>query len=286
MKTTDFFDLKIAELTSEESQKPDELRNIDLIEVEGEHFDLGFVRPRKISWRLNIENIDDLYGLIKSSKLGDNIAKWSKELMQSELEIKSVENLTKEEFGQWLSIYSAKIAEKQRGNTKVDQAWFDKKGVGDGKIGAILVYYNGKLIGGNIFTHGEKFIVGYGIVERPDGVNWNLGALVDFECIKKAKELGYKVISFGKDTNLYGFHLSSGLFSYKARLGLNPEPIEKEGWVTTKFLSFDKFNFPVVFLAKDEGDKNYIQVLYKEEKPNPQEFETTNITDVRLLKVE
>lgn len=281
MEKIEFFDLNICKIASPSEFSSSSFIECDLVEVEAEEPSFGFVRPQKISWRAHLDNLSDPIQVVKSKKLRKSLAKWERQLSSVGLTVSVSQDLTDEEFEEFLVLYRKLVGQKQRANIALSSSWLEKKREQGKNVGAIFVYKGEKLLGGNLVIFGQKWlIVGYGVARKIE--NLNLGALLDYLTIKYGSEKGYKTVSFGRDTNLYGFHLSTGLFSYKARLGLTPEPNKKAGVVTTKFLSFEKFDERVLFLTTtSEGLE--IVVLWRGEEPSAHEFEARGVK-VRLVR--
>lgn len=283
MKIEEVFDVNVCVLKSlEETPKIDP--SCDLAEIEGKYPDFGYVRPRKISWRAYLNN-QSPYDIIRSKKLRKLMVKWEQEMPVYGLELRVIDPLDKDNFQEWLQIYTKHIGEKEHANFAIDETWLKEKQQNKKDIVGLLMYKHGTLIGGNICTlQKDKLSIGFGIVKHSKNLNWNLGALLDFLTIKFGVEKGYKIVSFGRDTNLYGLHLSAGLFSYKSRLGLTPEPVEKTGWVTTKFLNYDKFTDPIVFV-EERNSKLNLQVLFRNEEPIEKEYLPNGIHSIIIQKI-
>lgn len=281
MKIEERFDFKVCVLDSlDEMSSLD--TSCDFVEIEGKYPEFGFVRPKKISWRAYLKDFTDSYRVVHSSKLRKNLKKWISHMESEGIVFRVSEPLADELFSEWITLYKNHLGKKDRANIAIDETWLSRKVEKGKKTAGLFLYHNDQLIGGNVMTLEEKKLsVGFGTAEKVTGLDWNLGALLDFLTIQYGMEKGYEVVSFGQDTNLYGQHLLAGLFSYKARLGLTPEPVEKQGWVTTKFLRFDKFMDPIVFMR--EG--YILQILYKDRKPVAMEYFADGIISVNVERV-
>jgi len=158
--------------------------------------------------------------------------------------------------------------------------WITYKKKTGKKVGGIFLYKENKFLGGNVFTMSDdKLTVCYGIVERVKNPNWSYGAIIDYLCIKYAKEKGYNRIGFGQDNNLYGHHLSVGLLQYKLNLGLTPKIKDNATIYTTRLIKADKFKNEIVFL----GMKNTRYVFYVLKKDKDGKELKLN-TDIEIIE--
>lgn len=284
MKIDTQYFVKTATLASEEELSAALKKRCDVIEIAGEHPDFGIVRPVKISWRAYLQDKSEKYSYVKSHKLRKNVEKWIKELSNNNLSFKVERELKNESFLKWYKVYAAVMGIKDRLNMHIDESWLKSKQEQDKKTWGLFLYHRNKLIGGNIGSYGkEMLLVGYGAVRQVPEINWNLGALVDISTIEFGRELAFKTVSFGKDTNFYGLYLSPGLFSYKCRLGLVPEYVAKSGYVTTKVVSFEHLSDPVVLLTK-KGSKLVTTVITQNNDIIPKEYEANGVEEVNIVK--
>lgn len=286
MKIEPFFDLQIATLDS-----PDEVideKGIDVIDIEGKHEGLGYIRPRKVIWQFNkdlLEDPSDIYSFVRSSKLKKLLKKWNQALSQHDIEIKVKDPLSQESFFAWYQIYRSTLSKKDHGRIAMADTWLDDKTQKGQYVIGVFLYKNGYLLGGNICTLlSNKLSIAYGLISEKfsSGINW--GAILDFKTIEYGVQKERNIVSFGQDTNLYGYHLSPGLLSYKSRFGLLPKPQEKKGWVTTKFVSTEKFSDTVFFFSEKNGEF-ILTCLYKYEKPEGKEFLSRGTNRIDFIKI-
>lgn len=246
-------------------------------------------KPVKVTWRAYLDNISDpktestdsAYKIIKSEKLRKNLKRLEGQLTQLGLRVEVQKDLRYDIFLNWLDIYKEVLDGKKEGRIKIDQSWLDKKQKEGKTAFGVFLYNNDVLLGGNIGVLREgTMTVGYGVL-LPFDTKFNLGAFVDFVCIKLGLDWGYKLVSFGQDTNLYGAHLSTGLFSHKARLGLTIEAKKDKGWekVDTDNLTIN--SDILIFL----GDDKTLHVLYRNEKPMETEFGARGVERIEFVKI-
>jgi len=142
--------------------------------------------------------------------------------------------LTVAQYEQWYKIYEDEVVGKPGGkrNVALDMARkLDEKGqLGEGKEWYGLFFYDKddptKMVGGVISKAAPDrgmFILGYAAY-RPELKDANPMTRVFVESAKLARSLGFKVLSFGQDTNFFGYDYSLGLMGSKAGFLLSPYP--------------------------------------------------------------
>lgn len=284
MVIKNFLNLRIGEIAD-----PTETisESVDIVNLTSENSSFGFVRPTKIAWRAHLDRYPDILSFVQSKQLMKRLRRWDQDAQPLGIKARHTTELTEVEFKEILSLYEALMTEKDdKANTILTKDWHQDKLNQGKKVGATLIYWIDKLIAANLFTvTDEKLSVGYGATASIKLEKWNLGAYVDFKTLEFAKSIGYNTVSFGQDTNLYGHHLNPGLFSYKARLGLTPEPAKKADWITTKFVSFEAFGDEIVFLGKDK-DMVITYLLSRKDQPDPHAYIARGVEEVRLISME
>jgi hypothetical protein len=139
--------------------------------------------------------------------------------------------LTVEDFEKWYPVYEDEVVGKPGGKRNIARDYARKlaeKGKLEGWYG--LWYYDPadptKIIGGVIskaWPERGMFVMGYAAY-RPELKDVNPSVRTFKESMALAKSLGYKVLSFGQDTNFFGYDYSLGLMSNKAGFLLTPYP--------------------------------------------------------------
>ncbi|HEX4046598.1 MAG TPA: hypothetical protein VH309_02120 [Elusimicrobiota bacterium] len=140
--------------------------------------------------------------------------------------------LTVADFEQWYPIYEDEVVGKPGGKRNVARDFAQKladKGALDGSWYG-LFYYDPqdktKMVGGVIMKAWPErgmFVLGYAAY-RPELKDVSPSVRTFAESMKLAKSLGYKVLSFGQDTNFFGYDYNLGLMSNKAGFLLTPYP--------------------------------------------------------------
>jgi hypothetical protein len=139
--------------------------------------------------------------------------------------------LTVAEFEAWYPIYEDEVVGKPGGKRNVAKDFAQKladKGGLDGWYG--LFYYDPqdktKVVGGVIMKAWPErgmFVLGYAAY-RPELKDVSPSVRTFAESMKLAQSLGFKVLSFGQDTNFFGYDYNLGLMSNKAGFLLTPYP--------------------------------------------------------------
>ncbi|MFI5347189.1 MAG: hypothetical protein ACHQ51_12520 [Elusimicrobiota bacterium] len=159
------------------------------------------------------------------------VRQFENQLASSEHIRTELKPLTVENYEKWYPVYEDEVVGKPGGkrNVGLDFAAKQKaKGTLDGWYG--LFYYDqqdpNKIVGGVIMKAWPErgmFVLGYAAY-RPELKDVSPSVRTFTESMKLAKSLGYKVLSFGQDTNFFGYDYSLGLMSNKAGFLLTPYP--------------------------------------------------------------
>jgi hypothetical protein len=142
--------------------------------------------------------------------------------------------LSVEKYEQWYPIYEDEVVGKAGGKRNVAQD-FARKLEEKGQLGAGgewhgLFFYDkddrSKMLGGAIMKAWPErgmFVIGYAAY-RPELKDANPATRVFAESMRLARQLGYKVLSMGQDTNFFGYDYSIGLMMNKSGLLFIPYP--------------------------------------------------------------
>lgn len=223
--------------------------NIDLVNVIGKSAHRAS-RPFKIAWRKSLDPYISAINQISSKRARKQIKTDGKRIPELGINIKIVEEIDNSIFKDWLVLYRKVINSIENGEVLVAEDWLEKKREKGKKIGGVFAYRNNKMVGGELFSENKgRLGIGYGVAERLNELSGGLTLFMDYKFIEFAKENGYKEVSFGQDTNFYGYGLSKGLIAYKQKLGFYPVPANKTFWLTTYILKFDKFKDGICYFA-------------------------------------
>ncbi|MDE2143388.1 MAG: hypothetical protein KGJ84_13345 [Elusimicrobia bacterium] len=159
------------------------------------------------------------------------VRQFENQLASSEKIHTELKPLTVENYEKWYPIYEDEVVGKPGGKRNVGLD-FARKQAEKGSLNDWygLFYYDPvdktKIIGGVIMKAWPErgmFVLGYAAY-RPELKDVNPSVRTFAESMKLAHGLGYKVLSFGQDTNFFGYDYSLGLMSNKAGFLLTPYP--------------------------------------------------------------
>ena len=243
-----------------DAKKSPDLEKADIVNVV-KNTGSGFYRPVSISWRKNINLDMQILEQIPSKRARKQIRSDMGKIRNLGIEIKIFDEIADGDFDKWQNLYRKIIESKERGEVMIDKKWLGEKKKKGKKIGAILAVKDGEIIGGDLFFEvNGRLGVGYGVAERIGGLAGGLTLLLDYFFLEYAKNHGYQEVSFGQDTNLYGYDLSTGLISYKFKLGFHPVPANKTYWVSTYFQNISKFAGGASFFTGDGNELKLIEI--------------------------
>lgn len=192
-------------------------------EEDGYHFKSEYQR-----WVMTTRTLDEhKIALGKAQR----VRQFENQLAASEKIRTELAPLTVEKYEQWYPVYEDEVVGKPGGKRNVALDFARKqaeKGALDGWYG--LFYYDSvdpnKIIGGVIMKAWPErgmFVMGYAAY-RPQLKDVNPSVRTFVETMALAKRLGFPVLSFGQDTNFFGYDYSLGLMSNKAGFLLTPYP--------------------------------------------------------------
>jgi len=213
----------------------------------------GITRPYKIAWRKCIDINSRILDQIPSKRAKKQIKVDIEKIKEKGIEIKVIDKINDEIFKSWLNLYEKIISKKEMGTMIVKKDWYDEKKKKGKKVGGVFAYQGNKMIGGELFFEvGKVLCEGYGVSERLKDLSGGLTLLMDYYFLQYAKDNNYQEVSFGQDTNFYGYDLSEGLITYKAKLGFVPKVPCKTYLVDTFFLDFTKLKGEIKFFRQEK----------------------------------
>jgi hypothetical protein len=281
------FDLRWREFDSRSSmedilQAEDEAEEMDtpMIKVVGPSqeqvralLDQGyFLKPSKINYEMVLPQatanvVMDLYYerfvSKRRSQYKKDVAAIEEKLRSGEYEFIEDTGATDEYINRFVEFYKEKMAAKERGRPALVAAI--EKGynnnalefIRDDHLGLYLIdKKTNKMLGGVI---AKKFKDRYSISYEATVTNRDMAATnekclrnLSFyflqDMIKRSAAKGWTRLGAGRDTNLYGHHLTSGLMQGKVRVGFMPKLVDKQRELI-KIVNYDNFNLPVFFFS-------------------------------------
>ena len=173
-----------------------------LKEEDGYHLKSEYVR-----WVMPVHSMEE-----HEKALGKNRGRFLKELKASEgFKFGPPEPLTAEKFAQWYPLYQEEIVSNKPGGKSNVGADFVSERIAKGDIGTWygLYYYDPadptRMVGGVIMKAWPErgmFVLGYAAY-RPEFRRANPNVRNIAQTLPLAEKLGFKVFSFGQDTNFF-----------------------------------------------------------------------------------
>lgn len=209
-----------------------------LTEADGYHFKSEYER-----WVMTTRTLDEHRTALGKAQ---RVRQFDNQLAASENTPVKIAPLTVEDFEKWYPIYEDEVVGKPGGKRNIGPDYAQKlkdQGKLDGWYG--LFYYDQadptKVVGGVIMKAWPErgmFVLGFAAY-RPELKDINPSVRTFTESMKLARSLGFNVLSFGQDTNLFGYDYNLGLMSNKAGFLLTPYPEDEV--VLMKVLDPSKF---------------------------------------------
>lgn len=214
-------------------------------EEDGYHLKSEYVR-----WVMTTRTLEEHEALLSSG----GRKQFKAQLKASEEVPLEIGPLTVEKFEQWYPIYEEEVVGKPGGKRNVALD-FARKLAEKGDLAKAgwygLFYYDAldpaRMIGGVIMKAWPErgmFVLGYAAYrEEAKGKedkkkDLSLSVRTFVTSMKLARELGFKVLSFGQDTNFFGYDYTLGLMHNKAGFLLTPYP--EDEIVLLKMLTAEK----------------------------------------------
>jgi len=246
----------------------------------------GFIyKPQFLFWTMDTPQSEEEYfsligcGQRKNFRVAIDYCRQAKIVSVQERELK------KGSFEQWLPLYRQTIAQFDMGTCLVDESKYERDGP---LLSGVFIFKNQEMLGGNIIQRYEdgRFVARFRGVHREYR---HLSRFLDLKSIELARQMGYPKFCLGTDPNLYGYHVSPGIYLYKKHLGLRPEP--KRNYepqspdILERIIHFDKFGDLVFRLAYMQSEK-YEGILHFRGECRPTtvaEFKSPYINSVRTF---
>lgn len=248
----------------------------------------GVRRPLKVAWRMKLDPNKSAIDQIKSKKTREQIKYDLGKIDDLNIKLDIVKDLGQKEYENWLGLYAKFLNDKFNTTPNIGINWLSEKQAKNTKVGAVMAYCDGKLIGGEVFTESaKKLSIGYGFSDRIESLRGDLMLLMDYKFIEYATTLKISEISFGQDTNFYGTDLSTGLIMYKSKIGFSPVPANKTIWVNTFVVNSENIKKDLMLFAGDGATINSLVVIKNNnEEIDYSAYQPQNVNDIKILKLE
>jgi hypothetical protein len=222
--------------------------------------DLGFdFIPTKITWQLNMSEYNNFDEYLDTVKKGDYIRHRLKRFEKENIyylvrEVNDRGEGDKNYYKQWYALYRGAMESKKRGRLIIKENEVPRH------LTAIYAVKDGDtVLGGILFNKSKPNVISgaYGaFVRQPVGLSDVAMAMLAQHALSYGGDelnLPYRIgviptINLGMDTNFYGFHLGTGLYSFKKSLGYVPRQFrDKKEYF--KVLDDRKFDNPYMYLG-------------------------------------
>ncbi len=283
-KIEDFLGLRILNIENESIEVIERLlgkENYDLVNIINpgkealEKFKDFIYRPLKITYVIDVVDIDTyLKSLTRKRR------KWIYRARRAfeDFELIKEEKISDELFLEWFKIYKENIKGMNIGVERISENKFREKK----NMAGIFLKKGRKMMGGVLLTKKKDSISISFIASKQEFFRENINEFLYFSVILFAKELNYSKVEMGIESNLYGHHLSLGLYLFKKSFGFRVEPKEKYGRVLTKIVNFDKFN-DVFMVGFDDGLVGYL--FRKSKDIDTERFKADFLKEVKVIDV-
>ncbi|NOR84794.1 hypothetical protein GQ473_01635 [archaeon] len=276
----------VNETTSEEIIEIEKFTSNKAYDMEKYGF---FFMPNKITYaRKTSKTIESVLSLLSKNKR-KKINKLIKNIDKTE--IITEYPVSEKTYVEWYdSIYVPAVKSKSKGIILTERSWWTKDTDKCEKIG---VFYkkNGKIMAGLVarsFTKDsdspKRMSISYSAINdevKKEGINDYLNLLM----IVFAKACSYDYIYRGKDTNLYGKHLSSGIPIFKLSLGYEIIPVKKSKDMLLKFNNLDDFEDTIFFVSYAKDSKKLIANLILKKDTEDIESKIKKYNESFFLKI-
>ncbi|MDD5178616.1 MAG: hypothetical protein PHT54_05060, partial [Candidatus Nanoarchaeia archaeon] len=239
-----------------------EFKKEDAFEMEEKGF---FFMPNKITYIKKTDSIENILNNLTKNKR----KKVKKAINKSEgIEIIKERPLKEESFKEWFKLYIENLENKKYPKILATSDWWEKDLNDCEKIGLFLKKDN-KIISGIVARSKEKDLLPRRMsisfsATKEEFKDTGLYDYLNVLAITFANEIGYEHIERGKDTNLYGKHLSTGIPIFKTSLGFEIKAVKDKPDILIKFNSIDEFEDKIFFVSYSGSDRLIGNLIVKD----------------------
>ena len=199
--------------------------------------------------------------------------------------------LTEKTYLNWYdNVYVPNIALKKHGRIVAARDWWKIGNEHSRRIG-IFFKKKGEVVSGIV----AKSIQESSVLPKRMSISYSSGTedvrhlgLMDCLNVKMivfAKECGDDYIFRGKDTNLYGKHLSSGIPVFKTSLGYEIMPLKSGTDMLIKFNDLSGFDDTIFFVSYAKNSEKLIgNLIFKKEPENVEEYKKQFFSMLRVFR--
>ena len=235
-----------------------EIEDLNSIDTTKQNSRPLFMMPNYVTYYLKTQDEDIIISNLKKNKK-KKIKKIKKELEENPNYSIIVQSpISKETFNEWFELYKQNLNAKDKGILLLKNDWWEKELDNCEKMGIFIVKHEGskQRIKGGILGRSfkedshfaKRFSISYSTFESQD-LPSGISEYINLKYISEVKALGYEHLFRGKDTNIYGKHLSSGIPIFKCSLGFTIIAYTKEQDMAISFNNLNAFTFPLFFMS-------------------------------------
>lgn len=206
-----------------------DLDTTDLLIVRDQALDCGYVQPPRVEWFMDVAHTT-----LTEQFTGNHRRKLKRSYEQLEdlgITLKVVSEVTPEEFAHFLTIYREVIGSKEHPRLRLSEESFLTLR-NEAPLLGVFAYRDSVCIGGTLVRdYGEYYALSYSAYPQfsRKELEVGLGVLLFDAIYQRSATEKRPRVSYGRDTNVYGFHLSMGLLEYKLSIGCTPSACTLEG---------------------------------------------------------
>ena len=183
-------------------------------------------RPEKILYDFPISDVTDLVNRIKSKSLKSFVRK-TDEILEKNSIVWKYEDLTEQQFIDWLPYYQEKI-EEHKYLIRATQERYQEEVKNGFRIKALFLYQKEKMIGSSIVALKDN--VASLLFKASDRItissmsDSSLGSAIEFLLLKLISEEDIFTLATTKSRNAFGVFNTVGYLDFRLRFGYIPRP--------------------------------------------------------------
>jgi len=265
-------------------------KDIDIIYVKErpEDMETFFYVPYKVTYKFDVPKTEEDYINSLSKNKRKKIKKSLKKAKDEKIDFIFEFPLERDHFLEWINVYRENISSKEKKEFHVDETWFDTH---NERKGGIFALKDGIIIGGIVFKKmfeneyfRERWSIGFSSTKKAFMI-FGINELLNYNLINQAIKHDIKLILRGMDINIYGHHLSTGLYLFKKSLGFKTVPYPKKRIYYMRINSFSKFKDELLFFSIKEKDSLVANIMSRNDIKKPDDFKAGFLAGLKFYKI-
>jgi hypothetical protein len=216
----------------------------------------GLIGPSNLSWKKQV-TFNSPLEYISAKRL----KRIKKALIQAEKDFSIIlsESLSQSDYDDWFILYSNSMASKETGIVRLTPNWYQKHEDPE-KLGSIMIRENTtqRLIGGVIIIKNKgqsKIQCAYRAHEHIHIKDSSLASIIEYYIDQYALTYGWKLITRGTDSNIYGIRLNIGLHDFKQSNGFVPFPLDtSSNYYPRKLVFFQPYDEILTYIYDESSE--------------------------------